>query len=399
MQAAPGTPGALPKPMYEPQLVLGGSAAPPAPSRSAGRSALLFFVARHSPEQLRQYAGLALGGGLLCALLLPTTPGVVLLVLSMCCAGYLFAAYLCNDVLALDDGSREMREVSEPIREGAEGFLKVQYTAVSRLAVPLAGLIFVSYLFRPSSALSAHVSNFSSGVVAALSFLAGCVCSAASGYSAMWVASLTNIRVAAAARRSYGEALVVCFRGGAFSAVLNIALCVTGVTALFVTLAAFYVGAGGLKLTDVPMVRDPRSEASERETSAGRQRRANGRFPPAFGRSERRKRARAAAPSFALVRASETSYFSRLFGSSAPTTSSSHLYAPFARLASLAALTLPPPPHTHPSSWWGTASGRPSWRCSCSWAAASTPRPPTWAPTWWARWSAASRRTTRATPR
>ena len=44
----------------------------------------------------------------------------------------------------------------------------------------------------------------------------------------MWVAARSNIRVASAARRTYGEALVVCFRGGAFSAVLNLTLCVAG---------------------------------------------------------------------------------------------------------------------------------------------------------------------------
>jgi inorganic pyrophosphatase len=203
---------------------------------------------------LKQYAMVAAGVGLLCALLLPTTVGVLCLVFSTCACGFLFSAYLCNEVLAQDDGSKEMREVSDPIREGAEGFLKVQYTAVSKLAAPLAVIIFFSYLFRPTSALSEHVSNFSSGLVAAISFLAGCVCSAASGYSAMWVASLTNIRVASAARRSYGEALIVCFRGGAFSAVLNIALCVAGVSALFTMLWLFYVGAGGLSITDVPML-------------------------------------------------------------------------------------------------------------------------------------------------
>ena len=44
----------------------------------------------------------------------------------------------------------------------------------------------------------------------------------------MWVAAMTNIRVASAARRSYAEALVICFRGGSFSAVLDITLCVAG---------------------------------------------------------------------------------------------------------------------------------------------------------------------------
>jgi hypothetical protein len=35
----------------------------------------------------------------------------------------------------------------------------------------------------------------------------------------MHIAARTNVRVTSAARRSYGEALVICFRGGAFSAV------------------------------------------------------------------------------------------------------------------------------------------------------------------------------------
>ena len=66
------------------------------------------------------------------------------------------------------------------------------------------------------------------GLVAAFGFVFGAICSAASGYLSMWVAAQSNIRVASAARRSYPEALVVCFRGGAFSAVLNLTLCITG---------------------------------------------------------------------------------------------------------------------------------------------------------------------------
>ena len=62
----------------------------------------------------------------------------------------------------------------------------------------------------------------------ALGFCFGAVCSAIAGFMAMWVAAQSNIRVCSAARRSYTEALVVCFRGGAFSAVLNLTLCVAG---------------------------------------------------------------------------------------------------------------------------------------------------------------------------
>lgn len=70
-----------------------------------------------------------------------------------------------------------------------------------------------------------------------------------------WVSAHANIRVASAARRSYGEALVICFRGGAFSAVLDITLCVAGVTVLYVVLYTWYVRFRSLlDETDVPVL-------------------------------------------------------------------------------------------------------------------------------------------------
>lgn len=70
-----------------------------------------------------------------------------------------------------------------------------------------------------------------------------------------WVSAHANIRVASAARRSYGEALVICFRGGAFSAVLDITLCVGGVTLLYVALYTWYVSVTAvLEETDIPLL-------------------------------------------------------------------------------------------------------------------------------------------------
>lgn len=63
----------------------------------------------------------------------------------------------------------------------------------------------------------------------------------------MWVSASTNIRVASAARRSYDECLQICFRGGAFSAVLCITLCVFGVTLLYCILSILFVNSGMLK--------------------------------------------------------------------------------------------------------------------------------------------------------
>ena len=118
----------------------------------------------------------------------------------------------------------------------------------------MALLILISYQFRPTGIETgaASLGNGALGFVAALAFLFGAVCSAFSGYLSMWVAARSNIRVASAARRSYGEALVVCFRGGAFSAVLNLTLCIFGVTGLYTIL--FFVFKNRLQPNEIPML-------------------------------------------------------------------------------------------------------------------------------------------------
>lgn len=131
--------------------------------------------------------------------------------------------------------------------------------AIAKFAGPLAVLIVVSYQFRPLGETpkgAALLGNSLLGIVAALGFVFGAVCSAIAGYVSMWVAAQSNIRVASAARRSYGEALVLCFRGGAFSAVLNLTLCIFGVTFLFTLLHFMFARHDTSLLTsvDIPML-------------------------------------------------------------------------------------------------------------------------------------------------
>jgi len=174
--------------------------------------------------------------------------------------GAMGSLWLSRVVLAADDGTSEMRAVSDPIREGATGFLNVQYTAIARFAIPLAILIMVSYQFRPvnqhaTSGLS-MLGNPTLGFIAALGFGFGAVCSAISGYTSMWVAAQSNIRVASSARRSYSEAFVLCFRGGAFSAVLNLTLCILGVTSFYTILQLLFVNSSNsfMSYRDIPML-------------------------------------------------------------------------------------------------------------------------------------------------
>jgi len=147
-----------------------------------------------------------------------------------------------------------MRAAANPIREGAEGFLLVQYTAIARIAVILSVLITLSYMLRPPGKHQHGIEKLGNGMLGLLgstSFilvsdsrrrrrrstggsndgddddhdndvlavkhvcivlttvllllllllrLQGALCSAAAGYLSMWVAAQTNIRVCSAAR-------------------------------------------------------------------------------------------------------------------------------------------------------------------------------------------------------
>lgn len=183
---------------------------------------------------------------------------ILVVVIAACAFGGVASLWLSRDLLGRDDGTPEMRAVSDPIREGAAGFLKVQYTAIARISIPLTMLIVISYQFRPAGEENTGLSrlgNTSLGVLSALAFCFGAVCSAAAGYVSMWVAARSNVRVTDAARRSYAEALVVCFRGGAFSATLNLTLCLTGVTSLYTVVHALLVDENtGVDPLEVPML-------------------------------------------------------------------------------------------------------------------------------------------------
>ncbi len=83
------------------------------------------------------------------------------------------AAMLARAVIASDTGTPEMRAISDAIREGAEAFLRRQYTTIGGIAVALAVVLFVGYH------LSSRTAPYALKTV--MSFLVGAVCTARSG--------------------------------------------------------------------------------------------------------------------------------------------------------------------------------------------------------------------------
>ena len=146
-----------------------------------------------------------------------------------------FAFYLSRWVLAKDTGTREMRKVSDAIFTGAQAYLRRQYRTIALLAVGAGIVIGVLLALISSAHGTAFTGNdrVSIGLRTAVSFFIGAFCSGVAGYIGMQVAVRSNIRVASAASRSLGDALLVSLRGGAVSGFLVISLSLLGVTVVY----------------------------------------------------------------------------------------------------------------------------------------------------------------------
>ena len=139
--------------------------------------------------------------------------------------GLLAALLFARGVLGADTGTPEMQRISNAIREGAEAFMKRQYGTIALIAVGLAVVLFIGYRLSPFTA------PYANKVV--ISFLIGATCSALAGQTGMWVSIRANIRTAAAARTSMGDALKIALRGGAVTGLVVVGLSLLGVGVLF----------------------------------------------------------------------------------------------------------------------------------------------------------------------
>ncbi len=114
-------------------------------------------------------------------------------------------------ILDKDQGTRAMQDISDPIKEGSEGFFITQYGTIFKLALVCSFLLFLVYMQRSPAMGGTQIHNYlgttSIALITSISFLLGANCSALSGYAGIWVSVRANVRVAAAARKCYNEAL------------------------------------------------------------------------------------------------------------------------------------------------------------------------------------------------
>jgi len=168
-------------------------------------------------------------------------------------AAVAFAIYLARDVLSRDKGPQAMQDVADTIREGADAFIRRQYQTIGILAVLGAVIIGVVITIVETKDVAdvPDLAGAPLGIRTGIAFLVGAVCSMASGIIGMYISVRSNVRTAAAARRSVVEAVQVAMRGGAVSGFLVVALSLLGVWGIF----AAYGGLGGGQAThDAPFL-------------------------------------------------------------------------------------------------------------------------------------------------
>jgi len=148
----------------------------------------------------------------------------LLTVLVVAVLGLLYALMLVKQVKAADQGTKRMQEIAAAVREGADAYLAAQ----GRKIFPLIVVITVILYFTTQSDLAA----FKFGRAGA--FIVGAVFSWLVGFVGMRLATTGNLRVAAAARKSYGEAMQLGYRTGTITGMLTDGLGLLGGTLIFI---------------------------------------------------------------------------------------------------------------------------------------------------------------------
>lgn len=127
-------------------------------------------------------------------------------------------------------GSEKAQEVAGWIKEGASSYLKRLYTALTIVAAILGLIIAIVFSLIDTETGAPH---FMSGLIMAIAFIFGALCSAVAGYMGMGVAVEANVRTATAAQDSLNKALRLSFYAGSVMGLAMVGLAVIGMSIIY----------------------------------------------------------------------------------------------------------------------------------------------------------------------
>jgi K(+)-stimulated pyrophosphate-energized sodium pump len=130
-----------------------------------------------------------------------------------------YGIWAISSVMSADAGSAKMQEIAGAVREGAQAYLKRQYTTIAIVGVVI--FVIVGYLL---------------GWLVGIGFLIGAVLSGAAGFIGMNVSVRANVRTAQAAITSLAGGLELAFKAGAITGMFVAGLALLGVTCYYAVL-------------------------------------------------------------------------------------------------------------------------------------------------------------------
>ena len=155
----------------------------------------------------------------------------------------IFAVFLAMRVLGADEGTDRMKEIGAAIQEGANAFLKREYTVLAGFVVIVFVVLLVLGIVRDEQE-----------EMTAVAYLVGAVSSAVAGFIGMRIAVKSNMRTAAAARIGLNRALRVAFSSGGVMGITVVGIGILGAVILWLVfedphiVAGFSFGASSIAL-------------------------------------------------------------------------------------------------------------------------------------------------------
>ncbi|HEY5106177.1 MAG TPA: sodium-translocating pyrophosphatase [Caulobacteraceae bacterium] len=131
----------------------------------------------------------------------------------------LYGAIQTAVLMRASAGSAKMQEIAAAIREGAQAYLRRQYTTIAIVGVVILAIIFVLIGWRE-----------------AVGFLIGSVLSGVAGFVGMLISVRANVRTAQAATESLAKGLSIAFRSGAVTGMLVAGFALLGVAGYYAIL-------------------------------------------------------------------------------------------------------------------------------------------------------------------